>query len=712
MEVFTSSYEYQSLDGGASVRRAIADLAPKYEGRITAWVAVTYENDLDFLVPFAVEANIMGPGFIWLYSDGSPASGFSSRGRGGTKYTSDTAGYGLNGSFRISAVGGIRQQDKLGRFDLVDKYWAQLDANTEWIQYLESKALKVTADRTTYFLPGQDLSSYTTAYTNFPAGQYFAKTLVSAYLPFYHDASVMFGLAACRVFTNGGNPADAASLMAAMRVNQFEGFSGTMKISETFSREPSSTIFNIENMALQPDKSLKVSQSASYDSVAGVFSSACFGCGNFQFSTGTDKPPLQKVAPPTPPRECDESDYGYVVSECSKDGTFVLSFEWKETTVDEAIDGTPLHWDGLCKITDVVLPTTTKMDCDYVSGDSTIGVLLIIVASVGVGINVLFLVLTIMLRKKPIFVLSQPIFIGIMILGAALCCVTNYLNFSKMDDKVCENRVWLMNVFFTLLFTPLLVKTYRIHRIMNNKKLKKVSISNLEVLRLLSMFILVELGILIAWHFVDPVHMVSEPVQSAAGYNVIANYYAEDLTTELVLSKCSDKTGKFGMLILAYKAVYVAYGCYLGWKTRSFDSSLAETKFVMAAMYQMFVLGIITLLLFGMGISAQARAILQCFSTVFGSCGTVVLVVVPKLPRLSQTHADIARQNSTSAGLTNNTSSSSSGKAGATATSGNEGKAGGSGNTVAPEPGEVDALYVKISELQAKVMELEEEAKE
>ncbi len=73
-----------------------------------------------------------------------------------------------------------------------------------------------------------------------------------------------------------------------------------------------------------------------------------------------------------------------------------------------------------------------------------------------------------------------------------------------------------INVGFTVLFAPLLCKTYRVDKVMNNKALRKVQMSNREVMSMVAGFVLIEVGILVVWQIVDPVKKVVAAASSAA----------------------------------------------------------------------------------------------------------------------------------------------------------------------------------------------------
>ena len=395
-------------------------------------------------------------------------------------------------------------------------------------------------------------------------------------------------------------------------------------------------------------------------------------------------------------RVCKSEDYGYRVSACSGAGYYTQEWDWVPSLYDKG------------KLTCVVrgdkLPNTQKLYCDYVGWGSSTGWITIILSSIGVVISFVFVVGITKWFARPIMRLSQPIFLVVSVIGALLCCAQNFLTLGANTDLSCTLRVWAINMFFDLLFGPLMCKTYRVNKIMNNKKLRKVAMTNFQVFRMLIGFLLVEFGILIAWQLIDPVKLVvsseagvflesavkcerafekcmrvSDPVPTEVGCLlatssiespncVIENNmgFGFNMYDKLGEQTCADEKNLFGNVVLFYKAIFVLYGCYLGWQTRRFDSSLAESKYIMVAMYQIAVLGIMTLLLFSMGVSVQARATLQVITTVIGSLGAIILVIGPKFLRVNETQAQISSSNMTAL-QTSNQPAGSGGAAGGTA---------------------------------------------
>lgn len=346
--------------------------------------------------------------------------------------------------------------------------------------------------------------------------------------------------------------------------------------------------------------------------------------------------------------ECEKKDFGYSLSACDAASKFVVSFDWKpETWKDGRSSGKLLCVGG------EKLPQRQILDCDHVTGDSNTGIVIITISTIGTIICSLICVGIFHWRKCPIFQLSQPIFLGLSGLGAVICCSQNLLIIGELSDARCSSSIWLINIGFTVLFAPLLCKTYRVDKVMNNKALRKIQMSNKEVLSMVAVFIIIEVGILSIWQIVDPVKLVYTNWNTSYG-----GVDALDRTSTVMFGSCDDRRGLFGNIDLIWKISYVLFGCRLGWKTRTFNSSLAESKYIMVAMYQIAVLGVLTLLLFSMGVSPAAKAMLATITSTVGACGAIVLIVGPKIHRRHESKFSI--QSTLMTSNVNNTGNSSS----------------------------------------------------
>lgn len=75
-------------------------------------------------------------------------------------------------------------------------------------------------------------------------------------------------------------------------------------------------------------------------------------------------------------------------------------------------------------------------------------------------------------------------------------------------NVACMSIPWLLATGFTLTFSALFTKTYRVNQIMkNSRKFKRVKISPVDVMKPMFTLLLINFVILIVWTVVDPIEL-------------------------------------------------------------------------------------------------------------------------------------------------------------------------------------------------------------
>ena len=319
---------------------------------------------------------------------------------------------------------------------------------------------------------------------------------------------------------------------------------------------------------------------------------------------------------------CGVDDTKYSAGDCTSDSEKIIKFAWKQVNVTEiGPDGKPMP---LCLVEDYSLPEDIGIECEYVVASSGPAIAILLLTVIGAGVCSLMLFASLALKKKPIMKMSQPMFIYWSLTGTILLCLTNLSNLGENTKALCNVRLWAYNLTFTLVFAPLFVKTERVYKIMANTQMKRTKVGMARTFMQLGGFVVIDLIILTAWLFVDPLDSIEFPNAQ----------YPDVSSVECAMKESS--SGVFGIVMVLYKAALVASGCNMSYKTKDFDPALAESKSIMIAMYQIALLGIIALGIMAMGVNANARAFIQCAASVVGSMGVVLLIMVPKIMRRNQ----------------------------------------------------------------------------
>ena len=157
--------------------------------------------------------------------------------------------------------------------------------------------------------------------------------------------------------------------------------------------------------------------------------------------------------------------------------------------------------------------------------------------------------------KMSLLVVSGGILAGGRVINAAMA----------ITDATCTAGLWLGHIGFFLVFGTLLVKTWRIHRLLL-AGLKKVKISETYVLCMMGAglgFLVVYLALLTA---------VGRPQESA-------NCTLES-NQETCLKFCSFEHTEFHTVLFALEAAVLIYGAYLCYGTKGAPDSINEAKFI------------------------------------------------------------------------------------------------------------------------------------
>ncbi|XP_072453582.1 gamma-aminobutyric acid type B receptor subunit 2 isoform X2 [Notamacropus eugenii] len=222
-----------------------------------------------------------------------------------------------------------------------------------------------------------------------------------------------------------------------------------------------------------------------------------------------------------------------------------------------------------------------------------------------------FLFFNIKNRNQKLIKMSSPYMNNLIILGGMLSYASIFLfgldgSFvsEKTFETLCTVRTWILTVGYTTAFGAMFAKTWRVHAIFKNVKMKKKIIKDQKLLVIVGGMLLIDLCILICWQAVDPLRRTVE---------------------------------KYNMEL---------FGCFLAWETRNVSiPALNDSKYIGMSVYNVGIMCII-----GAAVSFLTRDqpnvqfCIVALVIIFCSTITLCLVFVPKLITL-RTNPDAATQN-------------------------------------------------------------------
>lgn len=194
------------------------------------------------------------------------------------------------------------------------------------------------------------------------------------------------------------------------------------------------------------------------------------------------------------------------------------------------------------------------------------------------------MIITIYLNSETkVIKFSSPLFNYFSLISLIVLSANGYLFTLEpsSNNVMCALRVWPLVVFLDCLFGLMITKSWRIHKLFNNKQLKKVNITNIELLKILGVMILVQLVYLMLWWLVDPSTYVE--VYS----NLYSDYYFYVYTRECTVSY------PFVILQILFIFFFLLSGLYLAWGIRKASSEFNESFAVSASILSLMMIGFV-----------------------------------------------------------------------------------------------------------------------
>ncbi|CAG10041.1 unnamed protein product, partial [Tetraodon nigroviridis] len=273
-----------------------------------------------------------------------------------------------------------------------------------------------------------------------------------------------------------------------------------------------------------------------------------------------------------------------------------------------------------------------------------------------------FLFFNIKNRNHRLIKMSSPYMNNLIILGGMLSYASIFLfglDGGFVSDKefetLCTVRTWILIVGYTTAFGAMFAKTWRVHAIFKNVKMKKKIIKDQKLLIIVGGMLLIDLCILICWQIVDPlkrtveeysleiVGAFFEPLSSKRG----ADPQGRDIAIRPFLEHCENTHMTIWLgIVYAYKGLLMLFGCFLAWETRNVSiPALNDSKYIGMSVYNVGIMCII-----GAAVSFLTRDqpnvqfCIVALVIIFCSTITLCLVFVPKFITM-RTNPDAATQN-------------------------------------------------------------------
>ncbi|CAH1249664.1 GABBR2 [Branchiostoma lanceolatum] len=259
-------------------------------------------------------------------------------------------------------------------------------------------------------------------------------------------------------------------------------------------------------------------------------------------------------------------------------------------------------------------------------------VMISVMAMFGIFMAIVFLFFNIKYRNQRFVKMSSPYLNTLIIVG----CIFIYLFVCLLGldgalisettfEVLCTVRTWMLAVGFTLAFGAMFSKTWRVHVIFTNTKMKKMAIKDVKLFGIVAVLLLMDIVILTTWQAVDPLTRGLQTFPAEPG---------REVTVVPVLEHCDSNNFTLWLaVIFVYKGLLLIFGCFLAWETRHVNiPALNDSKYIGMSVYNVVIMCVI-----GAGISfvikdRQNEAfVLTSLFIILCTTITLCLVFVPKV---------------------------------------------------------------------------------
>ncbi|KAG1686852.1 hypothetical protein DVH05_005905 [Phytophthora capsici] len=315
---------------------------------------------------------------------------------------------------------------------------------------------------------------------------------------------------------------------------------------------------------------------------------------------------------------CDSSFYDYNVSACDSDALRTVQYFWKLPNVSN------VQYGAECSGGED-LPATIQIDCEYMPSSSPAFAALAVFATIVAILLLVCIFIVFKNRNAPIIRRSQYEMLLLMIFGGFFTTGAAVAYAGRPTEALCGVRPVLVCMGFTTIFGSLVIKSLRVYRVFMKSAMKRVKVTLLQILKILSIFYVGDIVIFIAWFAAD----FPEPT--------VTTEEATEFRGTVDRISCSSSSFIFTALLIFWKAILLMIGLYLSFLIRNVSVDFQESPWIFGSVV---VVLAGCLLIMPMSYLVKMRAsthyvFLACtllLCTVLIMC----LMLVPKLFRLKE----------------------------------------------------------------------------
>jgi hypothetical protein len=241
---------------------------------------------------------------------------------------------------------------------------------------------------------------------------------------------------------------------------------------------------------------------------------------------------------------------------------------------------------------------------------------MLVIGVVFVAITIFIAAFVLHRRESIVMKSATPLFMIVMLVGIMFIYASVVMYAIDHSDVTCSLFIWLLSIGFTLLFVSLFIKTIRVYRIFNAKKLLIKAWTNNDLVKALAVFLSIDAVLLVLLQAIFPI------------------------TTEWVLNPGDDFSNFSSCyffppilyVIIGYKGLTVFSGVAVAIMTRKVPYSFFnEARYIAISMYNFAFVSVVILIPMIVVSNVVANFMVLCLAILFTTTIALGLLFVPKI---------------------------------------------------------------------------------
>lgn len=252
---------------------------------------------------------------------------------------------------------------------------------------------------------------------------------------------------------------------------------------------------------------------------------------------------------------------------------------------------------------------------------SSIGIVIISVASLGVLFSFITMVIVVIYRNAQVIKASSPLFCCLELCGFILLYFTAIMSLDIPNRFLCIAQPLTFNVGYILVVSNIVAKNFRVYRIFHNIYVTKRVILDSHLLKIVGTITAINLAVMVAWFIKTPPTLQQVAMEDFTGY-----------------WECYDQEGEsapFFAALLMYNIGLLLVATFLAYKNRNVAANYNECRQIAFVVYNILLSGCIAMpTLFLPQNQYLTKFFLTNIVLLFGTTVSLMFLFLPKLHKL------------------------------------------------------------------------------